>query len=217
VNIAIIEDHRLMRDVLRKACVEDFGYQVVAEEGDGFSAIRAVVRARPDLVLLDLQLPGLDGLAVVAGIRQTIRDCRFLVLSSYCDDFTVYRVERAQVQGFVDKNSTTVTCLHDAIAAVAAGGVYFSDTFRRLKLARRENPRAFDKVLTERETTVTALTGHLLADSEIAQQLGISPATVQKHRGNILHKLNLRSKAELERYARDHGFKTETLAQRLEP
>ena len=167
---------------------------------------KRVVRTRPDLVLLDLHLAQFDGLQVVAGVRHTLPACPFLVLSAYCDDFTVYRVERAHVQGFVDKNLNTVNSLREAISAVAAGGVYFSESFQRLKRARRENPGAFDKVLSERETAVITLIGRLLSYSEIAQKLGISPATVEKHRFNILRKLNLRTTADLVRYAREHGF-----------
>jgi DNA-binding NarL/FixJ family response regulator len=206
VRIVIVEDHLMFREVLRKVCQEELRFEVVGEAEDGRRAVEIVVATAPDLVLLDLHLPGLDGFGVVEAIRRRSPSVRILVLSSHCDEYTVFRAEKLRVQGFVDKNTNSVATLKVAVGAVAAGKVWFSEAFLRAKAARRSDPIAFDKVLTERERAVLILVGVPLTDTEIATQLGITEDTVEKHRFNILKKLELSSTAELVRYARDHGF-----------
>lgn len=196
----------MFREVLRKVCVRDLKHEVVGEAGDGRRAVALVVETAPDLVLLDLHLPNLDGFGVVEALRQASPHVRILVLSSHCDDYTVFRAEHARVQGFVDKNTSAVAALRQAITAVAEGRVYFSEAFLNVKAARHRNPHSFDKLLTERERAVLALLGEPLSDGEAAGRLGISKETVEKHRFNILHKLGLQSTAELVRYAVQHGF-----------
>jgi two-component system response regulator NreC len=160
----------------------------------------------PDLVLLDLHLPSLDGFGVVEAIRKKAPQVKILILSSHCDEYTVFRSEKVRVQGFVDKNTNSVAMLRTAIGAVAEGKVWFSEAFLRAKAARHRDPRSFDKLLTERERSVLALVGQPLTDAEISVELDISEQTVEKHRFNILHKLDVQSTTELIRYAREHGF-----------
>lgn len=196
----------MFREVLRKVCAEDLGLVVAGEAGDGRSAVPLVMRTTPDLVLLDLHLPGLDGFGVVAALRHQLPELRILVLSSHCDAHTVYRIERARVQGFVDKNTSAVASLKQAITAVSSGQTYFSEAFRRVKAVRHGDPFSFDKVLSDRECMLLALIGEPLTDAEIAARLDISRGTVEKHRFNIMGKLGLKSTAQLVRYAVEHGF-----------
>ncbi len=196
----------MFREVLRKVCAEELRHEVVGEAGDGRTAVGLALTTAPDLVLLDLHLPRLDGFGVIAALRQTAPDLRILLLSSHCDEYTVYRAEHAHVQGFVDKNTNTVATLKEAITAVSGGRAYFSATFKRVKTARHENAQSFDKILTDRELAVLMLIGAPLTDGEVARRLGLSVGTVEKHRFNILRKLGLQSTAELVRYALDHGF-----------
>lgn len=206
MKVVIVEDHLMFREVLRKVCAEDLKLQVVAEVGDGLEAVAAVERMQPDLVLLDLHLPNLDGFGVIEEIRKSSPQVKVLVLSSHCDEFTVFSSERARVQGFVDKNTNSVESLKAAITLVASGRVWFSPAFLQIKAARRRDPKSFDKLLTDRERDVLALIGMPLTDEEIALRLAISSETAEKHRFNILKKLELKSTTELARYAKDHGF-----------
>jgi DNA-binding NarL/FixJ family response regulator len=196
----------MFREVLRKVCSVDLGHELVGEAGDGQQAVQIVAKTKPDLVLLDLHLPSLDGFGVVEAIRKHAPLVKILVLSSHCDEYTVFRSERAHVQGFVDKNTNSVAMLQAAIGAVAQGRVWFSDAFLKAKAARLRDPRSFDKILTQRERDVLALVGLPLSDAEISAELEIAIETVEKHRFNILRKLELQSTTELVRYAREHGF-----------
>jgi two-component system, NarL family, response regulator NreC len=206
VRIAIAEDYRMMRDLLRTVCTGEFGYEVVAEADTGPRAVEEVRRTKPDLLLLDLHLPGFDGFTVIERVRAEANAPRILVISSYCDDYTVSRIDAAAITGFIDKNGSTVAVLREALAAVAGNGTYFSATVRNLVERHRTNADAFDARLSARERTVLLMIGRLLTDQEIAVHLNISGATVEKHRFNIYRKLGLKSRAELMRYARDHGF-----------
>jgi two-component system response regulator NreC len=168
--------------------------------------VQLVRDLKPDLVLLDLHLPNLDGFGVAEAIHEHSPETRILVLSSHCDEYTVFRAERAGVQGFVDKNTNSVAALKDAIASVIQGKVSFSEQFNKVKSARLRDPESFDKILTKRERAVLSLVGEPLADDEIGRRLGIATETVEKHRFNLLKKLGLATTIELVRYARDHGF-----------
>ena len=196
----------MFREVLRKVCVSDLHHQVVGEAADGRSGVERVIATKPDLVLLDLHLPNLDGFGVIAAVQQAAPHVGILVLSSHCDDYTVFRIERAMVQGFVDKNTNSVATLKAAITAMAEGKTYFSEPFLRIKALRRLDAHSIDKLLTDRERAIVSLVGEALGDEEIAGRLGISRETAEKHRYNTLKKLGLENTTELIRYAREHGF-----------
>lgn len=206
MKIVIVEDHMMFREVLRKVCADDLHHDVVGESDDGRRAVEVVAKTHPNLVLLDLHLPHLDGFGVVEEIRKIAPEVRVLVLSSHCDEYTVFRAEKLRVQGFVDKNTNTVATLKEAIKTVTEGKVWYSDAFKKIRESRHRDPHSFDKLLTDRERAVLALVGVPSSDSEIAEKLAISVETVAKHRFNILRKLSLHTTAELARYARDHGF-----------
>jgi DNA-binding NarL/FixJ family response regulator len=205
MNIVIVEDHTMFREVLVKVCRE-LSLEVIGETGDGRQGLGMVAALRPNLLLLDLQLPSLDGFAVIEGTRYAAPDTRILVLSSHCDDATVWRLEQPNVQGFLDKNTNAVAALKIAIGIVASGGTSFSAAFERIREARAADPHSFDKLLSNREREIVTLLAIPLCDDGIAARLKISRQTVEKHRLTILRKLRLESTIQLVRYARDHGF-----------
>jgi DNA-binding NarL/FixJ family response regulator len=125
LKIAIIDDHPFIRDLLA-ACCSESGEEVVGEAGTGSEAVTLILKTKPDLALLDIQLPILDGFQVVELARQGGAKCGVLMISGYCDDRTVYRVEKAKVQGFMDKPASCSRSLRLALAAVSKGGTYFS-------------------------------------------------------------------------------------------
>jgi Response regulator containing a CheY-like receiver domain and an HTH DNA-binding domain len=196
----------MFRDVIRKVCAHQFGHTVVAETESGERAVELIIEHQPDVVILDLSLPDMDGFNVVDRVFAVTPSVRFLVLSAHCDDYTLFRVEKSGVHGFIDKNSNTIDALQEALTAVAAGRVYFSTAFQQAKLARRMDPRSFTKVLTEWERAILSLIGQGLNDEEIAARLNLSPRTVQTHRSRILRKLDIKGTPKLIAFAIEHGF-----------
>jgi DNA-binding NarL/FixJ family response regulator len=216
MKIAIVEDERLFRDILRKACT-DLGHDVVGEAGTGREALAIVPAALPDLLILDIHLPDMDGLDVLRSIRRKRALIRTLVVSAYFDEYTLSRIEHAAVQGFIDKSVNTVAEMNMAIRAIEAGSTYFPGAFAEARRAHSRNPASFDKVLTDREQTILSLVGEPLSDAEIAAKLDLSPETVEKHRFNIMRKLGLRSRAESARFARRCGLTRPAVAPRPRP
>jgi DNA-binding NarL/FixJ family response regulator len=208
MRIAIAEDLLMFREVISKACQQEFGHRVVAEVDSGRRAVQCVLATEPDVLILDLSLPDLDGFAVIDRLRRNACRSRILVLSAYSDDYTVFRLEQANVHGFVDKRQNPIAVLEQALRAIAAGGTYFSSTFEDARRARHADPQSFDKVLSETEQRILCLIGEGLTDEEIGRKVRISPRTVQTHRHNILRKLNISSTPKLIAFAMQRGFTT---------
>jgi DNA-binding NarL/FixJ family response regulator len=206
MKIAIVEDERLFRDVLRKTCAADLGHEVVGEAGTGQEALQVVPAAIPDLLVLDIHLPDMDGLEVLRLLRRKRALLKALLISSYFDEYTFCRIEQAAVQGFIDKSTNTVAELGLAISAIEGGSTYFPSLFAEARRAHGLDPFAFDKILTDREQTILSLVGEPMSDAEIAAQLKLSPETIEKHRFNIMRKLGLRTRAESARFARRCGL-----------
>jgi len=102
VKIVIVEDHLMIRDVIRKVCSSEFGYTVVGETDSGVQAVDLILKHRPDAVILDLSLPDMDGFNVADRVLKVMPHLRILMLSSHCDDYTLFRVEKSGVHGFID-------------------------------------------------------------------------------------------------------------------
>ena len=217
MKIAIVEDERLFREVLRQVCVSELGHEVVGEAGTGREALEVVPSSLPDLLILDIHLPDMDGFEVLRSLRRKRALIKALVISSYFNEYTLCRTERAGVQGFIDKSTNTVAELGLAIKAIEGGSTFFGRPFTDARREHGRNPVAFDKVLTDREQTVLSLVGEPLSDAEIAVQLNLSPETVEKHRFNIMRKLGLRSRAESARFARRCGLTRPPLSHRTRP
>ena len=207
VRILVVEDQEIFRELLVRACRER-GFPVVAEAGDGLAAIELVRSKKPDLLLLDIELPKADGFAVIEAARQIQPKAKFVVLSSICNAYTVYRLERARVQGFIDKNTGAVAMVKRALEDVERGGSFFSETFEAARRARWEDFQSFDRTLSARQVEVLRMIGDLRSDQEIAAALGISTDMVEKHRANIGHRIGTTTRIEMERWAQEKGFTT---------
>jgi DNA-binding NarL/FixJ family response regulator len=202
----VVEDQEFLRDVLSQICKRDLGHERVLTAADGAEGLRVILANSPSLVLLDLEMPKLDGFAVIELARRAGLNPRFLVFSAFLDDFTVYRVEQAKVFGFIAKRDQGLESLRNAISTVKSGAMFFSAEFVALRDARHRDPASFDKILSDREISVLQHLGELESDADIGAALEIAEATVAKHRYNIGFKLKL-SPMELVRYARKHGFR----------
>ncbi len=205
MRIVIVEDHLMFREVLRKFCLKELGAQVAGVAATGREAMGVVRKAQPDCVLLDLQLPDGDGFEVARFTRERWPSIKVLMLSSHCDDYTLFRVEQSDAHGFVDKGTQSLGVLRRAFAALARGEKFFSGTYLEAQQARM-NDQHFSKILSEQERAVLTLIGLSFSDEEIAQRLGIAPSTAQTHRTHILRKLNVPNSLKLVQYALQHGF-----------
>lgn len=203
----IVEDHPIVRQGLRML-LERQGYQVVAETGDGLEALQLIEMHQPRLLLLDLSLPGLNGLEVLRQAQQRAHSMRVLVLSMYDDDAYVVEALRSGAMAYVLKGSP-VEELVRALEALYQGRRYLSAPLSERLLAQAKEaptPRDPYETLTSRERQILHLTAEGYTSREIAERLFISPRTVEKHRENLMEKLGLHSQAELIHYAVQRGL-----------
>ena len=196
----------MMREAVRYACASEGGFEVVGEAITGAAALPLVARLRPDLLILDVGLPDMDGFAVAEYIRETLPAVRILMLTGQLDEWTVFRAEKLRVHGFLDKTTNTTATLRAALAVLATGKTYFSRAYEDARVARRVNTHSFEKMLSDAEQTVLSLVGEGLNDEEMGIRLGIATTTAQTHRSHILQKLQIKGSAKLVAYAVAHGF-----------
>jgi two-component system response regulator NreC len=206
MKIVLIEDQAMFRDLLKKICREHFHLAVVGEAADAATGLELCRKQKPDMVLLDLNLPDRDGISMADELLAMDPKIRILALSSECDDYTLYRVLNSGMHGYVDKNRQSVDVLKQAIDEVIKGRVFFTEVVQQVRQRLRTEPRAFPKVLTEREQQLLALLGGGLTNEEVARELRLSRYTVQLHRRNIMSKLGLHRTPDLIRYAVNKGF-----------
>ena len=202
LTILIADDHTLVRQGLRKILEVQPDWTVVAEAGDGREAVQQTLQLKPDVVILDLAMPRLNGVEAVQQIARRANGTRVLVLSMYADEAYVTRAVRAGAAGYLLKDSAD-TDLIRAVTAVAQGKSFFSPTVARIildeygrQLAAKGITDRFD-TLSEREREVFQLIAEGYTNKEVADLLHISPATVETHRAHIMEKLDLHSTAEL--------------------
>lgn len=206
MNVAIVEDHRLLRDFVKKVCLDEPDIQIVAEAATGLEAVDLITRTRPDLVVLDLELPDFDGIEALARIRKNGLQPLIIILSGYINPFWVSRIEHACIQGVVDKLTQTAEILRHAIRAVRLHQTYFSATYIEIKKIERRDPLAFEKLLSSQQILVLSMVADLLSDHAIGERLKISERTVETHRTTMMRKLGVHSRVELIQKARSLGF-----------
>jgi DNA-binding NarL/FixJ family response regulator len=194
VRVVVFEDHTMVREGI-VALLEMYpDFEVVGQAGDGEAAITQWLSLRPDVALVDLRMPGRDGVAVIAAVRHQVPGARFLVLTTYDGEDDVSRALQAGARGYLLKGATRAT-LADAIRAVHAGQRYVPPD-----LADRVLPRPSEEALTEREAEVLHRIAQGMSNKEIADALAISEHTVKGHVKNVLGKLGVtdRTKALVE-------------------
>jgi DNA-binding NarL/FixJ family response regulator len=212
-QIFIVEDHRLFREGLKAMLSLDAGYEIIGEAEDGLEAVRLIRKSKPDLVLLDLSMPRMNGFSVLREIKAAMPEVKILVLSIHESDQYVLQAFEARADGYAIKDSSREE-LRVAIRSVLEGKKYISpgvagnvlegylDGRKTLK-----SKTALDTV-TEREKEILKLLGEGYQNKEIADLVHISVKTVEKHRANIMAKLDLHNAAALTAFAFEHGLIT---------
>lgn len=215
IRVMVVDDHGIVREGLRQVLQADGAFDVVGEAANGAEALAIAARERPDVILLDITMPGDSGLVVAQQLRQLVPESKVLILSVHDDAEYVMESVRAGAHGYLRKD-TTPADLRSAIRAVHSGDAWFSPAVakRLTEMIRSEaapsaTPSAAAPsldVLTNREREILSLIARGLLNKEIGAQLGISVRTVEAHRDSVVRKLGIRSAAGLTRFAMEQGL-----------
>jgi two-component system response regulator NreC len=210
VTILLADDHQVVRQGLRALLEAEPDFQIIGEAGDGLETIRLVERLKPKVLILDLMMPGVNGLEVARQINQRFPDTYIVVLSMHSNEAYVLEALRNGAAGYVLKE-TGITDLVRAVREALAGRRYLSpplsaraiDSYVQKAQAATLDPY---ETLTTREREVLQLAAQGLTNAEIANRLSISPRTAETHRTNLMRKLELNTQIDLIRFALKRGI-----------
>lgn len=205
-RILLADDHTLMRQGLRRILEEQPDWEVVAEAGDGREAVRRALELKPEVAILDIAMPRLNGIEAARQITRRAAAVRVLILSMYSDEAYILQALQAGARGYLLKDSADADLIR-AVTALAQGKSFFSPAVAKVMLddyvrhlAERGITDRFDS-LSEREREIFQLIAEGHSNKEIAHLLSLSPSTVETHRAHILEKLDVHSTAEIVLYA----------------
>lgn len=204
-RILLIEDQGMMRAFFERWLAGLARFDLVATARSGEEALQLLETARPDLALVDYQLPGMDGLAFTQAARQMRPQLRTLIVTSLVDPLTLTRVHESGVEGYLEKDADP-DLLAKALETVADGNVFYSSRFREILSQESSKSQAMGKILSRREQQVLARILEGKANKEIAETMGLSLRTVEFHRANLMAKLNASNLTELLANARGRGW-----------
>jgi DNA-binding NarL/FixJ family response regulator len=210
MRVMVVDDHPMWRDSVSRDLGEA-GFDVVAATGEGAQAVRIAASVRPDVVVLDLQLPDISGVDVTRGILATYPSAKVLILSASGEHHDVLGAVKAGATGYILKSASRAEFL-DAVRRTAVGDAVFSPGLAGLVLGefRRmaSDPAPDTPRLTDREAEILRMVGTGMSYKQIAERLFLSHRTVQNHVQNTLNKLHLHNRVDLVRYAIEHGLDT---------
>jgi DNA-binding NarL/FixJ family response regulator len=210
-RVLIADDHPLIRSGLRALLAREPAFDVVGEAADGYQALELVEQLAPDVAMLDVSMPRLNGIDVARQISEKWPSTRIIIVSIHSDEGYVLRALKAGAKGYLLKASPEDEILN-AVRAVAAGQAYFSPEISRLLVEEYVREARFRGVedsydlLSIREKEILQLLVGGTSNRQIAEKIHVSPATVETHRTNIFQKLGIHSLAELILYAVRKGL-----------
>jgi DNA-binding NarL/FixJ family response regulator len=205
ISILLVDDHALFRQGLQLLLETQPDFHVVGLAGDGSEALIAARQLKPDIIVLDMLMPGMNGLETLRHMQQVVPQSRVIILSMSDEEGFLHSALHEGARGYILKDTSAEDLLL-AVRSVLAGKTYLSPSLlERVIQSYLRNPLHIESgssVLTNREQQVLQLSAGGLSGPEIARELSISPRTVETHRANLMHKLGLHSQAELINYAR---------------
>lgn len=206
-KVLLVDDHAIVRTGVRALLEAEEGFEVVGEADSGHEALEAASRLKPDLILLDITLPDMNGLEVMARLRELFPQIQVVILTIHEDEDYFFQAIRAGATGYVVKGGSSDQILA-ALHAAQSGGVYLHPLLAKTLVAEhlRERGTPLAKNLSTREMEVLRLIADGLVNKEIASRLDISVSTAQTYRTRIMEKLELHTVAELIRYAVRKGI-----------
>jgi len=210
LKILLAEDHRILREGLKRLIAEQPNMEVVGEADNGIAAWQQAIELEPDIVLMDITMPLLNGAEATMKIRELCPNVKVIALTGHRASAYLNEVLKAGASGYVLKQAA-IDELIDAIHTVAKGGSYIDSASRELLVRSPLDDRVYKgeaqgKPLSQREIQVLSLVADGYTNKEIANELSISVKTVETHKANCMQKLDLKSRAELVDYARFRGW-----------
>ena len=210
-RIVIAEDHTILRDGLKMLLASDASIEIVGEAGDGIEAVDSVASLKPDLILLDLAMPRMDGLAAIQEIKKRNPSTKILVLSVHKTEGAILSAFNSGADGYIPKDAAARE-LSLAIDDIFSGKRYLSPIISE-KVTNDDDiegkslkPSSSFTTLTGREVQILKMIAEDCKNKDIARFLGISEKTVEKHRTNLMRKLNLHSASALTAFALSEGL-----------
>ena len=205
IRVIVADDHVIFRQGLLNLLQSSRDIVVVGEAGNGSETLNLIIKERPDIAIIDISMPGLDGFEIFQKIRETGIETKVIFLTMHKDSITAKRAIQMDVAGYVLKDNAFEDLLY-SIRSVSAGGTFISPSVSQkiFKSSSQEGKEA--QLLTVRESEVLRLIASGLTNKLIADKLFISFKTVETHRTNIMQKLDLHTTADLVRYAMKTGL-----------
>jgi len=210
-RVLVAEDHAILRDGLRALLSASPDMEVVGEVDNGRDAVRQIYALKPDLVLMDLSMPGTNGVEAIREIKRRNLEIRILALTAHKNEEYIRAALHAGASGYMLKDSTHAELL-TAIRSVMAGKIYLSPGVSEKVISgylgddRAETATTRQDTLTNREREILKLVAEGMQNKEVSAYLSISVKTVEKHRANMMKKLNLHNTAALTSYAIENGL-----------
>jgi two-component system response regulator NreC len=214
LKILIAEDHRTVREGLKLIIDSQEDMQTIGEAGDGREIIELAIKLQPDLVLMDISMPHLNGLVATAKLKRIAPDIKILILTRHTDDSYLRELMQAGASGYALKQSPSSELLR-AVRVIAEGGTYIdSQMTEKIFGYFTEKPRALrgetaSKALTVREKEVLRYIALGHTNKEISERMDVSVKTVEAHKANSLKKLDLKSRQDIVKYAISQGWMQE--------
>lgn len=210
VKLLLVDDHPIVRSGLRMLFLAEPGMQIVGEAGSGQEAVEAVGRLQPDVVIMDVSMPGMNGIEATRRIKAAHPGTAVLALTMYEDEQYFFEMLNAGASGYIPKRAAPDD-LVSAIKVVAEGNVFLYSTLARFLMRdmaekAATEPEEGEEVLTAREREVLTCIAEGMTNREIAESLVISIKTVERHRENIMAKLDMHNRVELVKYAIKKGL-----------
>ncbi|MGD8406804.1 MAG: response regulator transcription factor [Anaerolineales bacterium] len=223
IKLMLVDDHDVVRTGLRSFLETQPGFEVIAEAKNGLQALEKAKQSQPDIVLMDITMPDMDGIEATLKLKDLYPDCQVLVLTVHADKQYFMKMLEAGASGYITKQAAADELIA-AIQAVANGHVYLQPALARwlledyqqlVKTAGTASPNKIDEqnknavaldTLSERERQVLELVGEGLNNQDIGRKLGLSPKTIARHRERIMKKLNMHSRTELVKFAIKTGL-----------
>ncbi len=211
IKIILADDHHIVRQGLRRLLEDESDFHILADTGDGLEAVELTEQMQPDVLIVDLMMPGLNGLEVTRQVSQRVPTAQIIILSMHANEAYVLEGLRNGAAGYVLKDSGSVDLVH-AVREALAGRRYLSAPLSERAIEayiqKTETEAVLDsyETLTTREREVLQLAAEGHTNNDIAERLCISPRTVETHRANMMRKLDLHNQTELIRFAFQRGI-----------